>query len=257
MMSRSTTGMTALVTGGSRGIGRAAVRRLAADGYRVAFTYAADQAAAEETSRLAEEAGGRAVGFRAEFGARGDAARAWAAFDAAAADHDLGGRLDVLVNNAAVGGVAPLSALDEDEFDRVFAANVRAPLFLIREGLARLDDGARIVNVSSLAARLATPPMIAYAASKAALENVTLALAKELGPRRITVNAVRPGTVRTDSWNALSGGSVEAESAVAARAALGRIGEADDIADVIAFLASPDARWITGSVVDAGGGTAI
>lgn len=214
-------------------------------------------AAAEETTRLAAEAGGRALGFRAEFGARGDAARAWAAFDEATDLHGISNQVDVLVNNAAVGGVAPLSTLDEDEFDRTFAANVRAPLFLIREGRSRLRDGARIVNVSSLAAQLATPPMITYAASKAALENVTIALAKELGPRGITVNAVRPGTVRTDSWNALSGGSAAAEAAVATRAALGRIGEPGDIADVIAFPASPDARWITGSVVDAAGGTAI
>ncbi|WP_255447078.1 SDR family NAD(P)-dependent oxidoreductase [Schumannella soli] len=249
--------MTALVTGGSRGIGRAAVRRLAADGYRVAFTYASDHVAAEETTRLAAEVGGQAFGFRAEFGAHGDAERAWAAFAETARDHDLGGHVDVLVANAAVGGVAPLAALNEDEFDRTFAANVRAPLFLIREGLSRLRDGARIITVSSLAAQLATPPMIAYAASKAAIENVTIALAKELGPRGITVNAIRPGTVRTDSWNALSGGRAEAEAAVAARAALGRIGEPDDIADVIAYLASPDARWITGSVVNAAGGTGI
>lgn len=256
-MTSTGTGKTALVTGGSRGIGRAVVRRLAADGFTVGFSYASDETAARDTVDRVEADGGRAFSFRAEFGARGDAARAWVSFDGAALAHGLTSGVDVLVNNAAVGGVSPLRTLTEDEFDRTFAANVRAPLFLIREGLERLRDGGRIISVSSLAAHLATPPMIAYAASKAALEAITVTLAKELGPRGITVNAVRPGTVRTDAWRALGGGSPEAESAVAARAALGRIGEPDDIADLIAFLASPDARWVTGSVIDATGGTAL
>lgn len=256
-MTMINTERTALVTGGSRGIGRAVVRRLAADGFAVGFSYASDDAAARETVDAVEAAGGRAFAFRAELGGQGDAARTWERFDEAAAAHGVAGGVDVIVNNAAVGGVSPLHALSEDEFDRTFAANVRAPLFLIREGLTRLRDGGRIVNVSSLAAQLATPPMLAYAASKAALENITIALAKELGPRGITVNAVRPGTVRTDAWNALGGGSPEAEAAVAARAALGRIGEPDDIADLIGFLASPEARWVTGSIVNATGGTGL
>lgn len=248
---------TALVTGGSRGIGRATVRRLAADGFTVGFSYATDRASAQEAVLGVEAAGGRAFAFQAELGGHGDAVRTWAAFEEAADAQGIATGVDVLVNNAAVGGVSPLSSLQEDEFDRTFAANVRAPLFLIREGLTRLRDGGRIINVSSLAAQVATPPMITYAASKAALENITLTLAKELGARGITVNAVRPGTVRTDAWLGLGGGSPEAEAAVAARAALGRIGEPDDIADLIAFFASPAARWVTGSVINATGGTAL
>lgn len=248
---------TALVTGGSRGIGRATVRRLAADGFQVGFTYASDRRAAEETVELVTTTGGRAFAFAAELGTPGDAARTWESFEEAADVHGATAGVDVLVNNAAVGGLSPLQALSEDEFDRTFAANVRAPLFLVREGLSRMRDHGRIINVSSLAAQVATPPMIAYGASKAALENLTVTLAKELGPRGITVNAVRPGTVRTDAWNALSGGGADAEASVAARAALGRIGEPDDIADLIAFLASPEARWVTGSVIDATGGTAL
>lgn len=248
---------TALVTGGSRGIGQATVRRLASDGFVVGFSYASDSAAAHHAVSLVEDAGGRAFAFKAELGEHGDAVRAWAAFEDATAARDVPTGVDVLVNNAAVGGVRPLAELGEDEFDRTFSANVRAPLFMIREGLSRLRDGSRIINVSSLAAQLATPPMVAYAASKAALENLTATLAKELGPRGITVNAVRPGTVRTDAWNALSGGSADAEAVVAARAALGRIGEPGDIADLIGFLASADARWVTGSVINATGGTAL
>lgn len=253
----ASTSKTALVTGGSRGIGRATVRRLAADGFIVGFSYATDRVSAEDTVRGVKDAGGRVFAFQAELGGRGDAARTWAAFAEAADTHGTPTGVDVLVNNAAVGGVSPLSSLQEDEFDRTFAANVRAPLFLIREGLTRLRDGGRIINVSSLAAQLATPPMITYAASKAALENITVTLAKELGARGITVNAVRPGTVRTDAWLGLGGGSSEAEAAVAARAALGRIGEPDDIADLIGFIASPAARWVTGSIIDATGGTAL
>ncbi|MFZ6990757.1 SDR family NAD(P)-dependent oxidoreductase [Curtobacterium sp. RRHDQ66] len=245
------------MTGGSRGIGRATVRRLAADGFQVGFSYASDRRAAEETVDLVTRAGGRAFAFAAELGTPGDAVRTWAAFEETARAHGAVDGVDVLVNNAAVGGVSPLQTLREEEFDRTFAANVRAPLFLVREGLSRMHDHGRIINVSSLAASSATPPMIAYGASKAALENLTVTLAKELGPRGITVNAVRPGTVRTDAWNALSGGSDDAEASVAARAALGRIGEPADIADLIAFLASPEARWVTGSVVNATGGTAL
>lgn len=256
-MTTTRSARTAFVTGGSRGIGRATVLRLAADGFTVGFSYTSDQTAATSTVAAVEDAGGRAFALRATLGERGDAARIWASFDDAATAYGASAGVDVLVNNAAVGGVSPLASLSEDEFDRTFAANVRAPLFLVRDGLSRLRDGGRIINVSSLAADLATPPMIVYGASKAALENLTKTLAKELGPRGITVNAVRPGTVRTDAWKALGGGSAQAEAAVAARAALGRIGEPDDISDLIAFLASPAARWITGSVIDATGGTGL
>ncbi|MCO5995454.1 glucose 1-dehydrogenase [Actinoallomurus sp. WRP9H-5] len=250
-------GRVALVTGGSRGIGRAIAERLARDGAAVAVAYARDEAAASETVERVRKDGGRAFALRAELGRHGDAARLWAAFDAAGADHAPEGRLDIIVNNAGIGRSAPLAALTEDEFDEVFAVNVRAPFFIVQQGLTRLRDGGRIINISSGAATIAMPEIIAYGSTKGALDTFTLNLAKELGPRGITVNSVAPGIVDTDVNASWLRGDPEAEAYAASLAALGRVGRPEDIADVVAFLASDDARWVTGRVVDATGGSGL
>lgn len=242
----------ALVTGGSRGIGRAIAERLAADGLTVVLTYAGNEAAAREVVEGIEGKGGRAHAVRAEFGRHGDAAALWAAYDG------LGlGAVDVLVNNAGIGLPVPLGSVTEEEFDRVFAVNVRAPFFVVQEGLERLRDGGRVINISSGAARIAMPEILAYGSTKGALDNLTLNLAKALGPRGITVNSVAPGIVDTDVNAGWLRGNAEAEAHAASLAALGRVGRPEDIADVVGFLASDAGRWVTGRVVDATGGAGL
>ncbi|MGA5817472.1 SDR family oxidoreductase [Kitasatospora sp. NPDC094028] len=250
-------GKTALVTGGSRGIGRAIARRLGRDGAVVAVGYARDERAAVEVVDGIRADGGQAFALRAELGRHGDAAALWEAFDARIGDHAPTGGLDIIVNNAGIGRSAALADLTEEGFDEVFAVNVRAPFFLVKHGLERLRDGGRIVNVSSGAARLAMPEIIAYGATKGALDTFTLNLAKQLGPRGITVNSVAPGVVDTDVNADWLRGNPAAEAHAASLAALGRVGQPADIADIVAFLASDDARWVTGRVVDATGGAGL
>ncbi|WP_051716753.1 glucose 1-dehydrogenase [Streptomyces megasporus] len=246
-------GRTALVTGGSRGIGRAVAERLGREGARVGVHYGRDERAAKETVSAIEAAGGSAFAIRAELGVPGDAEELWAAFDREADG------LDVLVNNAGITGKRePLSGMTPEDFDRVFAVNTKAPFFITRLALERLRDGGRIVNVSTNLTRGNTvPALISYAMSKGALDAFTLTLARELGPRRITVNAVAPGAVDTDMNADWLRGNDEARRQTAAQSALGRVGEPRDIADVVAFLASDDSRWITGQWLDATGGALL
>ncbi|MFE9481119.1 SDR family oxidoreductase [Streptomyces spororaveus] len=243
---------TALVTGGSRGIGRAIAERLAADGVTVVLTYASDAAAARETVERIAEDGGRAFALQAELGSPGSAAALWAAYDALGLDG-----VDIIVNNAGIGLPIPLGEITEQDFDRVFAVNVRAPFFVVQEALGRLRDGGRIINISSGAARIAMPEILAYGATKGALDTLTLNLAKALGARGITVNSVAPGIVDTDVNAGWLRGNAEAEAHAASLSALGRVGRPEDIADVVGFLASDAARWVTGRVVDATGGSAL
>ncbi len=257
MASRALKGKIALVTGGSRGIGRAIAERLARDGATVAVAYARDETAASEVVERIRKNGGLAFAVHAELGRHGDAARLWAAFDAAGKDHVPDGKLDIIVNNAGIGRSAALTSLTEQEFDEVFAVNVRAPFFIVQQGLPRLRDGGRIINISSGAARLAMPEIIAYGATKGALDTFTLNLAKELGPRNITANSVAPGIVDTDVNASWLRGNPQAEAHAASLAALGRVGQPEDVADIVAFLASDDARWVTGRVIDATGGAGL
>ncbi|MFJ3216827.1 SDR family oxidoreductase [Kitasatospora sp. NPDC086801] len=250
-------GKTALVTGGSRGIGRAIARRLGRDGATVAVGYARDQEAAGEVVAGIRADGGRAFALHAELGRHGDAAALWEAFDAEIGAHAADGGVDIIVNNAGIGRSADLATLTEEGFDEVFAVNVRAPFFVVQHGLRRLRDGGRIINVSSGAARLAMPEVIAYGATKGALDTFTLNLAKQLGPRGITANSVAPGVVDTDVNAGWLRGNAEAEAHAASLAALGRVGQPEDIADIVAFLASDDARWVTGRVIDATGGAGL
>lgn len=244
------TGRTALVTGASRGIGRGIAERLGRDGARVAVHYGRNEAAAKETVAAIEEAGGSAFTIGVELGRPGDAEALWEEFDR----HADG--LDILVNNAGIGTSAPFGEIDEEEYDRVFAVNVKAPHFITQQGASRLRDGGRVVNISSGLARNAVmPEKMAYAMTKAALDVFTRDLSKVLGPRGITVNTVAPGIVDTDvnaDW--LRAGD-EAWAGAAAISALGRVGTPGDVADVVAFLASEAGRWVTGSWVDATGGS--
>jgi NAD(P)-dependent dehydrogenase (short-subunit alcohol dehydrogenase family) len=243
------TGRTALVTGASRGIGRGIAERLGRDGARVAVHYGSSGAAARETVAAIEEAGGSAFTIGVELGRPGDAEALWAEFDR----HAEG--VDIIVNNAGIGTSSPLEKIDEEEYDRVFAVNVKAPHFIVQHGLGRLRDGGRVVNISSgLARTAAMPDKMAYAMTKGALDVFTRDLSKVLGPRGITVNSVAPGIIDTDNtaeFLRTEGGRAQAE----AISALGRVGVPADVADVVAFLASDEGRWITGSWVDVTGGS--
>ncbi|MFF4340239.1 SDR family oxidoreductase [Kitasatospora sp. NPDC001540] len=257
MSARPLDGKTALVTGASRGIGRAIAERLAHDGATVALAYARDHSAAATVLDGIRARGGRAFSLHAPLGTHGDAARLWAAYDDARAPHLADDGIDILVNNAGIGRSAALADLTEEAFDEVFAVNVRAPFFLVQQALPRLRDGGRVINVSSGAARIAMPEIIAYAATKGALDTFTLNLAKELGPRGITANSVHPGIVDTDVNAAWLRDNPAAQAHAASLAALGRVADPTDIADVVAFLASHDARWVTGRTIDATGGAGL
>ncbi|MCX4571284.1 SDR family NAD(P)-dependent oxidoreductase [Streptomyces albogriseolus] len=251
------TGRTALVTGGSRGIGRAIAERLAADGATVAVHYGRNAAAADEVVEGIRAKGGTAFTVHAELGVEGDVATLWESFDRQVRQHATSTGLDILVNNA---GVTPRGEIDEttaEAFEEAVAVNMRAPFFLTQQGLKRLRDGGRIVNVSSGATRIALTNIIAYAMTKGAIDAFNLTLAKALGPRGITVNSVAPGIIDTDINASWLRGNEAAERSAAELSALGRVGRPEDVADVVAFLASDDARWVTGQVLDATGGSQL
>jgi 3-oxoacyl-[acyl-carrier protein] reductase len=243
-------GRTALVTGGSKGIGRGIAERLGRDGARVAVHYGSDELAAKGAVGAILAAGGSAFALRAELGAPGDADELWREFDR----HADG--LDILVNNAGIGTSRPFEEIDEAEYDRVFAVNVKAPHFITQLGATRLRDGGRIVNISSGLARTAVmPDKMAYAMTKGALDIFTRDLAKVLGPRGITVNTVAPGIIDTDNNADWLRSSDEAWAQASSISALGRVGTPADVADVVAFLASDEGRWVTGHWMDATGGS--
>jgi 3-oxoacyl-[acyl-carrier protein] reductase len=242
-------GKTALVTGASRGIGRAIASRLASDGAEVAVHFSSSETAAEEVIEAIQQKGGRAYPVRAEFGVDGDDVSALLGQVAS----NLGGRtLDILVNNAGVLDPTPFEAVTSRAFDRSYAVNVRAPFFVIQGALPLLSDGGRIVNISSAVTRIASP-FVHYAMNKGALDVLSRTLANPLGSRGITINTVSAGVVDTDmgSWvHAVPG----LQERVLSSIALGRLGQPSDIADVVAFLVSSDGRWITGTTLDASGG---
>jgi 3-oxoacyl-[acyl-carrier protein] reductase len=244
-------GKTALVTGGSRGIGRAIAKRLARDGARVAVHYGNDEASAKETAAAIEADGGQAFTVHTRLGQAADAETLWAAFDAQADG------LDILVNNAGIlGDQTEIQDATENNFEHVFAVNTKAPFFVTQHGLRRLHDGGRIINISTMQTHgSAMPRSITYAMSKGALDILTTMLAKQLGPRGITVNTVAPGVVDTDMHQGRLVG--DALAWLSSLSPMGRIGTPDDVADAVAFLASDDSRWVTGQWIDVSGGTLL
>ena len=247
-------GKTALVTGSSRGIGRATAIRLGREGALVAVHYANNADAAKQTLVAIEAEGGQAFLVQAELGVPGDVDTLFDRLVEGLRERTGTAELNILVNNAGVmGGVSP-DELTPDQFDRLIAVNAKAPLFLIRRVLAIMPDGGRIINIGTGLLRYANPDETAYAMSKGALDQLSLHFARLLGPRNITINTVAPGRhqQRQPDLREPAGPGVHGQHE---RVQADR--RAGDVGDVVAFLASDDARWITGSFIDASGGTLL
>lgn len=242
-------GKTAIVTGSSRGIGAGIARRLAADGAAVAVNYAGSGDAARAVAKAITDAGGKAVVVQADLST---AAGVTKLFD----ESEQGlGKIDILVNNAGVFDMAAIADVTEAHYDKLFDVNVKGVTLAMAAAGKRLRDGGRIINITSQIARWVMPGASVYSATKAAVEQLTRIAAIDLGARRITVNAVAPGTTATEML--MSGMTDDVMRQMVAATALGRLGEPADIADVVAFLASEDARWVTGAIVDANGGLKV
>ena len=235
-------GKVALVTGGSRGIGRAIAQRLARDGASVALTYHHNADAAEEIAAGIRQTGGRAMALHAELDRAEDLTPL---FDAA--ERELG-RLDIVIANAGTFLLKPISEARASDFEQAFAVNARGTLLTFAEAARRLSEGGRIIGVSTLLTVQPREGLGLYSASKAAVEQFVKALAREIGPRGITVNAVSPGPTDTDMVAPARRESAPKETP------LRRLGQPSDVADVVAFLASEEARWITGQIVGVNGG---
>jgi len=243
MNTRPLAGKIAFVTGGSRGIGAAIVRRLALQGASVTFTYAAAEEAAQALVVAVTTSGGLAHAVRAD---SADAQALAAAINTAAAAH---GRLDILVNNAGVITHGSVDDLPVEEFDRVFAINVRAVYAGTRAAVRHMGEGGSVITVGSIVAdRSGFPGTAIYSASKGAIKSMTRGFARDLGPRGITVNNVQPGPIATDMNPAY------VEELVLPLIPLGRMGQADEIAAMVAHLAGPEARFTTGASLTVDGG---
>ncbi|MEX3953482.1 SDR family oxidoreductase [Paraburkholderia sp. EG287B] len=257
-MSAKLSNKVALITGGSRGIGRAVALAFAREGAAlIGVHYGTNRDAANATIREIEALGSKAVAIEADLNRGKEATDSiWDQFKAAAIGAIGEPRLDILVNNAGVAPAIPLSQTSESVFDEVLTINFKAPFFLIQAIADHIRDNGRIINVSTGFTRVAAPTHPAYAASKGAIETLTLALAPEFGPRGITVNAVMPGVTETD-MNAAWIKVPEARAGAEAMSVFSRVGQPVDVADVVTFLASNEARWTTGQVIDATGGARL
>jgi 3-oxoacyl-[acyl-carrier protein] reductase len=241
-------GKVAVVTGASKGIGAAIAKALAAQGAAVVVNYASSKPGADAVVQAITAAGGKATAVQGDVSKAADAK---AIVDAAVATY---GRLDILVNNSGVYEFAALEAIDEAHFHKQFDVNVLGLLLVSQAASAHLGEGGSIINIGSAVTSLTPPQSAVYTATKGAVDAITGVLAKELGPRKIRVNSVNPGMVETEG--SISAGFIgsDFETGIVAQTPLGRTGQPDDIADVVAFLASDDARWLTGEKLVASGG---
>jgi NAD(P)-dependent dehydrogenase (short-subunit alcohol dehydrogenase family) len=247
------TGKTALVTGGSRGIGKACALRLARDGALVIVHYGSNTGAAKATVAEITNAGGRAFAVMADLSSTDVIAPLFAGIDAGLKQNGATG-IDILVNNAGISMRRDFFTITPEEFDRVFAINTKLPLFVAQAAAQRMGEGGRIINISSMVASRTYGGMsIAYGASKAALEYMTRAMASSLGSRGITCNAIAPGATVTEFTRSLFEDAAF-KARMQADSALGRLGQAEDIANAVAMVASPDSQWVTGELIRAGGG---
>lgn len=249
-------GKTALVTGGSRGIGASIVKRLGAAGAHVAINYAGSKDAADALAADIVASGGKAFAVQADVSTLSGIA---AMFDAC--DAQFGGppNLDFLINNAGVGRSGrdgTLKGADEDLFDELFAVNVKGPHFVTQAALPRLRDGGRIVNIGSMSGKVGQPFAASYAMTKRAVQSLTFSTALAVAKRQITCNCIAPGAVATDFITALRDQPGWDET-TAKHTPMGRLGEPDDIAGAVMMLLGDDARWVTGQIIEASGGLAL
>jgi 3-oxoacyl-[acyl-carrier protein] reductase len=242
------TGKVAVVTGASKGIGAAIAKSLAAEGASVVVNYASSKAGAETVVAAITAAGGKAVAVRGDVS---KAAEAKGIIDAAIGTY---GRLDILVNNSGVYNFLPIDAVTEDDFHRHFNINVLGILLATQAAAKHLGEGGSIINIGSAVTRITPPNSAVYTATKGAVDAITGVLARELGPRKIRVNSINPGIVATEG--SISAGFIgsDFEKFAITQTPLGRTGKPEDIASVAVFLASEDARWLTGELLLASGG---
>ena len=242
------TGKVAVVTGGSKGIGAAIAKSLAAAGAAVVVNYASSKAGADQVVAAITAAGGKAVAVGGDVSKAADAK---GIIDGALKAY---GRLDILVNNSGVFEFAPLEGVTEESFHRHFNINVLGLLLVTQAAVKHLGEGSSVINSSSVVTRITPPGSSVYTATKGAVDAITGVLARELGPRKIRVNAVSPGMVETEGTHSAGFIGSDFDKATVAQTPLGRLGQPRDIADVVTFLASDDARWLTGEQLLTGGG---
>jgi 3-oxoacyl-[acyl-carrier protein] reductase len=239
----------AVVTGASKGIGAGIARHLAAEGAAVVVNYASSKEGADQIVDEIIKRGGKAIAIQGDVAKKKDIERLFAETKKAF------GRLDVLVNNAGVYQFAPLEDATESEFHREFNTNVLGLILATQEAVKHFGaDGGSVINISSAATAVTPPTSAIYTATKGAVDAITRVLAKELGPKKIRVNSVNPGGVETEGFHAGGYAGSDFEKQMVAQTPLGRLGQPEDIAPVVSFLASSDAAWITGEVIYVAGG---
>lgn len=248
-MSQKLAGKVAVVTGASKGIGAEIAKHLAAAGASVVVNYASSKEGADRVVSEIVAAGGKALAVKGDVSKQADITQLFAATKAAY-DH-----VDILVNNAGIYEFAPLESVTEEHFHKQFNLNVLGLILTTQEGVKHFgQDGGSVINISSVVSRLTMPQTVVYSATKAAVDAVTTSLAKELGSRKIRVNAVNPGMVVTEGTHSAGISESDMRTAIEAQTPLGRIGQPGDIAPAVVFLASDDAAWITGETLFISGG---
>jgi 3-oxoacyl-[acyl-carrier protein] reductase len=245
------TGKIALVTGASKGIGKAIARNLGGEGATVVVNYATDRSGADRTVEEIVNAGGKAWPVQGDFSNPEEITRTFAEVET---KH---GKLDVLVNNAGVASFGPLERLTPEDFHRLFNLNVLGLLLSIQAGVKLMRAGGSVINIGSLAGSMPSAYGSIYSATKAAVNNLSLSLSKELGPKQIRVNALNPGLVITEGLQAAGFMEGERYEAAVKNTPLGRAGRPDDIGKVAVFLASDESYWITGQLLQAAGGVTL
>ncbi len=242
-------GKVAVVTGASKGIGAAIAKALAAEGAAVVVNYASSKAGADKVVDVITAAGGKAV---AVGGSVANKAEAQGIVDAAIKTY---GKLDILVNNAGVYEMLPIGDITEEHYHKIFDVNVLGLLLVTQAAEKHLGEGASIINIGSVVSRITPPGSVVYTGTKGAVDAITGVLAKELGPRKIRVNALNPGMVETEGVHSAGFIGSDFEKWAVSQTPLGRLGQPDDIAKIAVFLASDDSAWLTGEQLLAGGGT--